>query len=79
LTQSLQIIVRNSRRPDFARADLHALTAACRIAGKRVEELCVRFGRAAYSTACDELLERNKTAFAMLLKRNIPDGKMYFE
>ncbi|KIJ53509.1 hypothetical protein M422DRAFT_241749 [Sphaerobolus stellatus SS14] len=74
-----EIIIRNSRRPDFARADLHALTAACRIAGRRIQEMCDRFGRNAYSIACAELLERNRTAFARLLKTNIPDAKMHFE
>lgn len=75
----MQVIIRNSRRPDFARADLHALTAACRIAASRVTELCDRFGVTQFETALDHLLERNKFAFAKLLKTSIPNDKMYFE
>lgn len=32
-----------------------------------------------FESALDHLLERNKLAFAQLLKTSIPDGKMYFE
>lgn len=42
-------------------------------------ELCDRFGVTQFETALDHLLERNKLAFAQLLKTSIPDGKMYFE
>ncbi|KAJ7274998.1 Hydantoinase/oxoprolinase-domain-containing protein [Mycena rebaudengoi] len=62
----------------FSRADLHALVAACRIAGQRVIEMCKRFGRNAFETALDSLLDRNKIAFAQLLKTNIPASKMTF-
>lgn len=40
--------------------------------------MCQRFGQPAFQTAVDELLERNKQAFARLLKTSIPDGKMHF-
>ncbi|KAJ7695422.1 Hydantoinase/oxoprolinase-domain-containing protein [Mycena rosella] len=79
LNEALQnVICRNSRTPDFSRADLHALVAACRIAGQRVSEMCIRFGRDAFETALDDLLERNKIAFAQLLKTSIPAGRMTF-
>ncbi|KAJ7207148.1 Hydantoinase/oxoprolinase-domain-containing protein [Mycena pura] len=79
LNEALQnVICRNSRTPDFSRADLHALVAACRIAGQRVSEMCTRFGKAAFETALDELLERNKIAFAQLLKTKIPAMRMTF-
>ncbi|KAJ7637185.1 Hydantoinase/oxoprolinase-domain-containing protein [Roridomyces roridus] len=79
LNEALQnVICRNSRTPDFSRADLHALVAACRVAGQRVSEMCMRFGTKAFETALDDLLDRNKIAFAQLLKTNIPGGKMTF-
>lgn len=79
LNEALQnVICRNSRTPDFSRADLHALVAACRIAGQRVSEMCVRFGTEAFETALDDLLDRNKIAFAQLLRTSIPAGKMTF-
>ncbi|KAJ6571691.1 Hydantoinase/oxoprolinase-domain-containing protein [Mycena capillaripes] len=52
----VNVICRNSRTPDFSRADLHALVAACRIAGQRVSEMCTRFGTEAFETALDDLL-----------------------
>ncbi|KAJ7770468.1 Hydantoinase/oxoprolinase-domain-containing protein [Mycena metata] len=79
LNEALQnVICRNSRTPDFSRADLHALVAACRIAGQRVSEMCTRFGTEAFETALDDLLNRNKIAFAQLLKTNIPAKRMTF-
>ncbi|KAJ6631083.1 Hydantoinase/oxoprolinase-domain-containing protein [Mycena sp. CBHHK59/15] len=72
------VICRNSRTPDFSRADLHALVAACRIASQRVIEMCQRFGTEAFETALDDLLDRNKIAFARLLKTSIPGGRMTF-
>ncbi|CAK5272605.1 unnamed protein product [Mycena citricolor] len=74
------IIIRNSRTPSFSRADLHALVAACRIAGERITELCTRFGVDRFAYALDSLLARNRAAFAVLLKTKIPaDVKMSFE
>ncbi|KAF7289919.1 hypothetical protein MIND_01366800 [Mycena indigotica] len=79
LNTALQnIICRNSRTPDFARADLYALVAACRIASQRISEVCHRFGTVAFESALDVLLERNKVAFAELLRTKIPAGRMTF-
>ncbi|KAK7046636.1 Hydantoinase/oxoprolinase-domain-containing protein [Favolaschia claudopus] len=74
----VNVICRNSRTPDFSRADLHALVAACRIAGQRVSEMCARFGTEAFEQALADLLDRNKMAFAQLLKTNIPARRMTF-
>jgi 5-oxoprolinase (ATP-hydrolysing) len=40
--------------------------------------MCIRFGTQAFETALDDLLDRNKIAFAQLLKTNIPAGRMTF-
>ncbi|KAH8822947.1 Hydantoinase/oxoprolinase-domain-containing protein [Flagelloscypha sp. PMI_526] len=73
-----QIIEQNSRMPEFARGDLQALVAATKIAGKRMQELCHRFGLKIYEDALDELLRRNKLAVGTLIKQ-IPDKKIQFE
>ncbi|KAJ8078497.1 hypothetical protein PM082_012779 [Marasmius tenuissimus] len=74
-----KIVERNSRRPDFARNDLHALVAATRIASKRILELIERFGLDRYEEALDVLLTRNRAAIGKLIKTTIPDEPIYFE
>jgi hypothetical protein len=44
----------------------------------RVSEMCTRFGTDAFERALDDLLDRNKIAFAQLLKTSIPAGRMTF-
>ena len=41
---ALRIILNQVRMPDWNRADLNGLVAACRTASRRVQELCERFG-----------------------------------
>ena len=41
---ALRIILNQVRMPDWNRADLNGLVAACRTAGRRVVEMCERFG-----------------------------------
>ena len=43
---ALKIILNQVRMPDWNRADLNGLVAACRTAGRRVVEMCERFGTA---------------------------------
>ncbi|TFK42837.1 Hydantoinase/oxoprolinase-domain-containing protein [Crucibulum laeve] len=78
-TAVFKIVERNSRKPDFAKSDLHALVAATKIGAKRVIDLCVRFGAAVYEKALDTLLERNKIAIGKLIKTTVPDEPIYFE
>jgi len=40
--------------------------------------MCTRFGTEAFEKALDDLLDRNKIAFAQLLKTNIPAKRMIF-
>jgi N-methylhydantoinase B len=68
----LDIMLNNSRTPDTNRSDLMALIAGCRTAAQRVRELCDRFGRDAYLTSCDMLLERTRQAMALLIEKYIP-------
>ncbi|KAF9066838.1 Hydantoinase/oxoprolinase-domain-containing protein [Rhodocollybia butyracea] len=73
------IVERNSRKPNFARSDLHALVAATKIAERRIIEMIQRFGLVSYEAALDELLLRNKTAIGKLIATAIPDESVYFE
>ena len=61
--------------PDWNRADLNGLVAACRTASRRVQEMCARFGTATYLTALDALLQRNYDAMKILLHLVFAEGK----
>ena len=68
----LDIMLNNSRTPDMNRSDLMALIAGCRTAGKRVNELCDRFGREVYLESCELLLRRTHEAMKRLIEKYIP-------
>ncbi|PXY37895.1 hydantoinase B/oxoprolinase family protein [Prauserella flavalba] len=72
---ALRIILNQVRMPDWNRADLNGLVAACRTAGRRVVEMCERFGTATYLSALDALLQRNYDAMKVLLETVFEDGK----
>ena len=76
----LDIMLRNSRMPDWNRSDLNALLAALRLAERRVLEIAERFGVDAFVSAMDEMLERNRRAMSAIIQMIIPeDKKLYFE
>jgi N-methylhydantoinase B len=64
---ALRIILNQVRMPDWNRADLNGLVAACQTAARRVVEMCRRFGTATYLSALDALLLRNYNAIKVLL------------
>jgi N-methylhydantoinase B len=72
---ALRIILNQVRVPDWNRADLNGLVAACRTASRRVQEMCARFGTATYLTALDALLQRNYDAMKILLHLVFAEGK----
>jgi len=74
----LDIMLNNSRTPDMNRADLMALIAGCRTAAQRVCELCDRFGRETYMTACDMLLDRTRNAMKVLIDKYISNEPVTF-
>lgn len=74
----LAIMLNNSRTPDMNRSDLMALIAGCRIAAKRIGEICDRFGRDTYLNACDMLFERTHTAMLALIHKYIPEEPVSF-
>jgi N-methylhydantoinase B len=74
----LDIMLNNSRTPDMNRSDMMALIAGCRAAAQRVQELCKRFSKDIYSSACDLLLQRTRTAMGQLIHKYIPEKPVSF-
>ncbi|WP_322411218.1 hydantoinase B/oxoprolinase family protein [Microbacterium invictum] len=74
-TDALDIILNQVRQPQWNRADLNGLVAATRIAGKRVGEMCERFGADTYASGLDALLDRNYRAMKTLLEMLFVDGE----
>ena len=72
---ALRIILNQVRVPDWNRADLNGLVAACRTASRRVQEMCARFGVATYLSALDDLLDRNYRAMKTLLHVVFEEGR----
>jgi N-methylhydantoinase B len=75
----LDIACTQSRMPEWYRADLHAIVAACRMAGRRVSELCGRFGDDVFHSATEELLARNHRAMKHLISTMIAEEPVSFE
>ncbi|MBL7252847.1 hydantoinase B/oxoprolinase family protein [Paractinoplanes lichenicola] len=72
---ALRIILNQVRVPDWNRADLNGLVAACRTAARRVQEMCARFGVETYLSALDALLQRNYDAMKTLLQVVFAEGR----
>jgi N-methylhydantoinase B len=72
---ALRIILNQVRVPDWNRADLGGLVAACRTAARRVQEMCERFGVDTYLCALDALLQRNYDAMKILLSMVFEEGR----
>ena len=73
--EALKIILNQVRMPEWNRADLNGIVAACRTAGRRVQELCDRFGVETYLSALNALLDRNYRAMKTLLTTIFADGE----
>ncbi|MGA9633986.1 MAG: hydantoinase B/oxoprolinase family protein [Solirubrobacterales bacterium] len=78
-SEALKVILRNSRTPESNHSDMLALTAACRTAASRVQELCARFGVEQYRAACKEILKRTRRAMARVIEEFIPTSPVTFE
>ncbi len=68
----LDLILNQVRMKEWNRSDLNALIAASRNAGRRVQELCARFGTETYVSTLDALLDRNYRAMKQLIETTIP-------
>jgi N-methylhydantoinase B len=76
--EALALVLNQVRMKEWNRSDLNAIVAACRTAGRRVIELCERFGTETYLSALDALLERNERAMRQLIATTIPEDKLTF-
>ncbi len=75
----LTLVLHQVRMPEWCRADLLAIVASCRVAEKRVIEICERFGDDFFTSATDELLARNKRAMGHLINTAVSTEKVSFE
>jgi len=75
----LNLLLRNSRVPEWNRSDFNAILASLRLAERRVHEIVARFGVDHYIAAMAEMLERNRHAMSAIIKMVIPEKMAYFE
>jgi len=75
----LKLVLHQVRMPEWCRADLHAIVASCRVAEKRIHEICDRFGDDVFASATDELLARNKRAMHQLFTTAVGSDPVSFE
>lgn len=75
----LNLLLRNSRVPEWNRSDFNAMLASLRLAERRVHEIVARFGVDHYIAAMAEMLDRNKRAMSAIIKMVVPEKKAYFE
>jgi N-methylhydantoinase B len=75
----MRLLMHQTRVPDWCKADLNALIASCRIAARRVEEMCDRFGDDVFASAGDELLSRNYRAMKKLIESSVGTEPVSFE
>ena len=75
----IKLVMHQTRKPDWCAADLNALIASCRVAARRVEEMCRRFGDDVYVSATSALLARNHRAMKSLIESSVGIDKVTFE
>lgn len=73
--EALNVILNQVRVPEWNRADLNGLIAACQTGSRRIRELCDRFGLETYLATLDELLDRNYQAIKTLIATVFEDGQ----
>lgn len=74
----VDLVMNQVRTPEWCRADLKAIIASCRMAERRVHEMCERFGDDTYQAATDELLQRNYRAMKQLIESTVVEEKLTF-
>jgi N-methylhydantoinase B len=75
----IKLVMHQTRTPEWCTADLNALIAACRVASRRVLEMCERFGDDVFVSATEELLARNHRAMAALIESSVGEAPVSFE
>ena len=75
----IKLVMHQTRKPDWCAADLNALIASCRVAARRIDEMCARFGEDDVVAAMDALLARNHRAMKALIASSVSTDKVSFE
>jgi N-methylhydantoinase B len=75
----VKLVMHQTRKPDWCAADLNALIASCRVAARRIDEMCARFGDDEVVAAMDALLARNHRAMKALIASSVSTDKVSFE
>ncbi|MFG5382710.1 hydantoinase B/oxoprolinase family protein [Yoonia sp. R2-816] len=79
----LNILLHNTRMPEWNKSDFFAIIAGLRLAERRVRENIDRFGADTYISAMWDMLDRNKVAMGAIIQMIIPEAvdgkKAYFE
>ncbi|MFN7173250.1 MAG: hydantoinase B/oxoprolinase family protein [Thermaurantiacus tibetensis] len=75
----IKLVMHQTRKPDWCAADLNALIASCRVAARRVQEMCDRFGDDVYVSATEALLQRNYRAMKALIESSVSTDRVTFE
>ena len=75
----IKLVMHQTRKPDWCAADLNALIASCRVAARRVDEMCARFGEDVYVSATQALLDRNHRAMKALIETSVGTDPVEFE
>ena len=75
----IEVMLNQVRLPTWNRSDLNAVLAACRVAEKRVKEMCDRFGDEVFVAACQAALDRNKRAMSKLIDQAVSEDPVSFE
>lgn len=75
----VDLVIHQVRMPAWCKSDLNALMAACRMAERRIHEMCDRFGDDVYVAAGEELLARNHRAMKHLIATSIGTEPVSFE
>ena len=73
------IILRNTRFPDALAGDIEAFVGACRIIGRRFEELCGRLGADVVEAGMYKLIDRCAESLKHVALPKIPNGQWYAE
>ncbi len=76
--EMVKVVLHQSRKPDWCAADLNALIASCRVAARRVVEMCERFGEDELASATDMLLARNHRAMKQLIEDSVGEDPVSF-
>jgi N-methylhydantoinase B len=75
----IKLVMHQTRKPDWCAADLNALIASCRVAARRLEEMCTRFGDDIVISGMDALLDRNYRAMKALITSSVSTDSVSFE